>query len=360
MILFFNVLITNHRITGPNSCDRLDLFKYSLSSYSCIDIIKHVIIYCELDPSYKHREQELKEYIDLIFKGKNISFNNYSPCNQEQWQKALRRRGGFSGGRGADQDSNILYTTEPILYSGNDDHVFIDYDLTSIYEGIKLLKNEPDDQINSIGISHWPEGIGHVYPRGFIDRGIFWEREHLCPMAIRITNNKFFEHLFFNLQLGDGHFRRTDHLLTNVYPDLGYFAFPSIKSNPKVKTFLPIKGEMIRHFDAYSEHAHIPFEICPPLKIPNGFFKNDIKINYCGKPKENFYNINPLGGEGIDDQKLLEDLPLFWKDKISIIEDNSDQYKKEDLINARNLNHKKLMTVSCSNLEEKYIKIGYR
>lgn len=122
MILFFNVLVTNHRISGPNSCDRLDLFKYSLSSYSCIDIIKDVIIYCELDPSYKHREQELKEYIDLIFKGKNISFNNYSPCNQEQWQKAL-------------QDSNILNTTEPILYSGNDDHVFIDYDLTSIYEG---------------------------------------------------------------------------------------------------------------------------------------------------------------------------------------------------------------------------------
>jgi hypothetical protein len=347
MILFFNVLVTNHRISGPNSCDRLDLFKYSLSSYSCIDIIKDVIIYCELDPSYKHREQELKEYIDLIFKGKNISFNNYSPCNQEQWQKAL-------------QDSNILNTTEPILYSGNDDHVFIDYDLTSIYEGIKLLKNEPDDQINNIAISHWPEAIGHVYPRGFIDRGIFWEREILCPIAIKITNNKFFEHLFFNLQLGDRHFRRTDHILINIYPDLGDFAAPSTKPHPKMKTFFPIKGEMVRHFDAYNIYVNIPHSICPPLKIPNGFFKNDIKINYCGKPKENFYNINPLGGEGIDDQKLLEDLPLFWKDKISIIEDNSDQSKIADLVNARNLNHKNLITASCLNLEEKYIKIGYR
>ena len=67
-----------------------------------------------------------------------------------------------------------------------------------------------------------------------------------------------------------------------------------------------------------------------------------------------------LGLDHFINKKLLEDLPLFWKDKISIIEDNSDQSKIADLVNARNLNHKNLITASCLNLEEKYIKIGYR
>ena len=167
-------------------------------------------------------------------------------------------------------------------------------------------------------------------------------------------------HLFFNLEMGETFIRRTDYVMTNVYPHLGNFVFHSSKPHPKAKTFIPIKGEIVRHFDAYNIHINIPHSLCPPLKVPNGFFKNDIKINYCGKPKENFYNINPLGGEGIDDQKLLQDLPLFWKNKTSIIEDHSNEHELQDLINARNINHQKLMTSNGANLEEKHIKIGYR
>jgi len=367
MILFFNVFITNNRISGPNSCDRLDLFKYCLSSYSCIDDITDVIIYCELDLNYKNREIELKDYIYSIFNGKNIQYYNYSPSNQKQWQEAL-------------ENSNILNSTEPILYSGNDDHIFIDYDLISIREGIKLLNNESNEQINSFAISHWPEHISYTYHYPFTDRGMFWEAEFLATTSIVMVNTTFFKHLFFDLEIGETFMRRTDRLLTNLYPNLGNFAFPSKKPHPKVKTFIPLKGEIIRHFDAYPYFVQMPLSICPQLKIPNGFFENNIKINYCGKVKRDFYNVNPLAEKylfedytnGIDDKKLLEDLPLFWRNKISEIEDHSNEYSRQDLIDARNINHKNLMIVPHNrihqgvhyhgplNLEEKYIKLGYR
>ena len=72
---------------------------------------------------------------------------------------------------------------------------------------------------------------------------------------------------------------------------------------------------------------------------------------------------------------MIEDLPYFWKDKISEVLDKSEKYSREELLTGRNLAHKEVMTAphcrhwqtpehvynrSELNLEEKYIKIGYR
>lgn len=377
MILFFNVLITNNRNSGPNRIDRLDLFKYVLASYSCIDRITDIIIYAELDNDYKNREIELRDYIYLIFENKKVEFYNFSPCNQRQWQKAL-------------DNSIILTTKQPILYSGDDDHVFIDYELNGLYEGLDLLINENQDQINTLHFTSWPESISTIYNfeklygiKSFEHKKLYWISELLCGDAIQIVNNTFFKHIFFNLDMKDIFIRRTSGVfLTNWYPTLGNYKFSSNKEHPKVKRFTPLR-EMARHFDSYF-HVNMPFSHCPPLNIPYGFFQNNIKINYCGKRKNEFYNINPLAEKyfiedesGTDDKKMIEDLPLFWKNKITDIEDYSHHYLRQDLINGRNLSHKKIITAphhrTCQtkdwgisyyegelDLEEKYIKVGYR
>jgi tetratricopeptide (TPR) repeat protein len=63
--------------------------------------------------------------------------------------------------------------------------------------------------------------------------------------------------------------------------------------------------------------------------MPDGFFENDIKILYCAEERkpgyvhinpqiENYYSHDHL--YGVDSRYCLEDLPLFWKNRISTIE----------------------------------------
>lgn len=373
MILFFNVLITNNRNSGPNRVDRLNLFKYTLSSYACIDKITDVIIYAELDGDYKSKEGQLRDYINLIFSDKKVQYYNFSPSIQSEWQKAL-------------ENSILLTTKEPILYSGNDDHIFTDYELNGLYEGLEMLKQEPQDQINSLHFTSWPESISLIYnfsKRGvpFKHRGLYWESDMLIADAIQIVNSTFFKYVFFELDMGDAFVRRTDKILSGWYPVLGGHRFPAKKEHPKVKRFTPLR-EMGRHFDSYF-HIHLPFSHCPPLTIPDGFFENNIKINYCGERKNEFYNINPTSekyfiedkNNGTDDKKMLEDLPLFWRTKISEINDNSSRHSREELLAGRNSAHKAIMTAphcrhwqtpehvynrDILDLEEKYIIVGYR
>lgn len=383
MILFINVFVTNQRASngGLNRYDRLDIFKYCLSSFSSIDRIDEIIIYCELSPDYKHREPELRDYIDVIFNNKNIQFFNYSLTNQLEWQKAIF-------------NSTILTTSKPILYSGNDDHIFIDYNLNVLYEGIELLKLESESQINTIHITSWTEGVSTIYNLNeFSLVGSYWKSPLLYPDAIQIVNKTFFQHFFFNLDLRGDFVRRTDWILENWYPFLGGYKYESKTDHPKVQTFLPLR-ELVRHFDAYF-HISVPLSYCPLLKIPDGFFNNNIKINYCSQNKSEFFNLNPMSPcyfteneSGCDDKKMIEDLPIFWKNKITDVIDNSSVFNREEIVNARNLAFKKIMTAPHHriyqiphgttivpaatavnsksigdgdlNLEEQYLKIGSR
>lgn len=268
MHLLFNVLITDTRFSqgGLNRVDRLDLFKYTLASYACIDRITDVTIYCQLDGGYKDRESELVAWIDGLFPSCEVEFHPFSPSNQQEWQRAL------------DAHTSLLHTAEPILYSGNDDHVFIDTDLSVLYEGLDLMWAEPLDQINTIHISSWPEAISTVYSLGeFETVGRYWVTDQLYPDAIQVVNSTFLRHVFFDLEMGDAPMRRTDSFLSNWYPYLGDCRFPSRTPHPAVKTFVPLR-ELVRHFDGYL-HIGVTVEDCPMLEIPLGFWDGQIQLN---------------------------------------------------------------------------------
>ena len=94
------------------------------------------------------------------------------------------------------------------------------------------------------------------------------------------------------------------------------------------------KIELCRHYDGYQLLFFDP----PPLFIPPGFFENDIKIRFMMDGyNANFVNINPFeeyvfNGGNADLKILIEDLPLFWKERIKII------IKKKNNIIAKNKN----------------------
>lgn len=371
MILFYNVFITNARysVGGLNRVDRLDLFKYCLASFSCIDRVTEVIIYCELDAPYKPRWQELKDYIETVFAGKRVLLYDFSPVTQPEWQIELRKHPVLTEG------------PAPIIYLGNDDHIFIDCDLDVLYEGVDLMSREPQSQINTLHFSSWVEAISTVYSLGeFTQVGRYWVADMLYPDAVQVVNSTFFKHVFFDLQMGDAKMRRTDPFLHNWWPYLGDYFFPSSVPHPEVKTFLPLR-ELVRHFDAYV-HVECPLHYCPGLEIPPGFFEYNIKIAYCSETK-GFYQLSPLG----PDKRMLEDIPLFWRSRISELDDLSVRYSRAGLLAARNLAHKNVMTAphmrawqnpkvrfpakptdkfrdfgngTVLPLEEKYIEVGYR
>jgi len=306
MILFFNVLVTDVRASagGMNRVDRLDLFKYALTSYSCITSITRAIIFCELGGSYKSRERKLIDYLGTIFPNTPVEYYAESPSNQVEWKIVL-------------DNSPLLTTSEPILYMGNDDHIFIDSDLDVLNEGLALFANEPLDQINTIVISSWTEAISTIYGlNDFQQVGRYWKTEMLYPDACQIVNSTFFKHVFFDLDMGNDYMRRTDNFLTNWYPTLGDYRYPSKAAHPKVCMFVPLR-EQVRHFDAYW-HIGVPFEYCPKLEIPKGFFEGEIHINQQ---------------RGI--------APLFWMDRIQNVD--YPCYDLESCLKTVNETHRRAM-----------------
>ena len=84
-------------------------------------------------------------------------------------------------------------------------------------------------------------------------------------------------------------------------------------------------------------HQKIPNTICPSLDIPRGFFESKIKIRYgYNDYKEGWVNINPKNPNyyasdktGTDYKITLEDIPLFWKDRIIEIDENPNIDEEE-------------------------------
>jgi len=123
---------------------------------------------------------------------------------------------------------------------------------------------------------------------------------------------------------------------------IGLKEIKNLIKSPIIKQILifPYK-EIFRHFDGYY-HQYITNNQCPALDIPPGFFENDIKIRYgYDNYIEGWININPKNPNyyaydksGTDYKFTLEDLPLVWKSRISVVDSNPD-INEEEMIQYR-------------------------
>ena len=318
MILFLSVFITDngskwHRGHYGTSYDRLNVFKYTLASYSVIKW-SHVIIYYDLDVSYESRREELKGWINSLFI--NPIVYDYRLTHQSEWRKAMEEVFSF-------EDDDLVW------FCCNDDHVFIDYDTDLLYRlEAKLSSISTIYPYVACGFSHWPEYLAysakpsyHPYPRIPQNDGIIIEdTEEYCIVrdwntndSIMIVNKNWLKYLWCEVDYGD---------IRLIRPDW----WPGVRLVPT--TMIVPYRELVRHYDVYT-HVNIDINLCPPLYIPDGFFENDIKILYCAEQRkpgyfhinpqiENYYSLDHL--YGVDSRYCLEDLPLFWKNRISTIE----------------------------------------
>ncbi len=323
MVLFLNVFVSDqafvryHRGLYGEEEDKLAIFHYMLASLSVLPWRK-VILYCELDTPYQHRKEELEKIVYSLYPTARLHHfrNQYQP----QWKKAVDHLG-------TDAEGDLVW------FCCNHDHIFVDYEIhyvKRIEEKLNQLRKE--HPYVSCYYSHWPESVAYVDPHyrsqhhwqiqggqhlEFADEGLvhFWRNTD----SIQVLNPELLRYWWFETDYGNRWMSRTDPLRGE-----------SVVSPERIACLIP-RREIVRHFDAYS-HAGIDIDAAPPLNIPGGFFDRSMRLHYAGaKALEGFVEINPLrphyrcvDPEGADWRCTLDRIPLFWKDRISEIRDDSN------------------------------------
>jgi hypothetical protein len=319
MILFCNTFITEAKPFGKGnvvrdnlkSFNNLDIFKYSLFSLAIAYNWSKVILKISLDDCYKHRQDELEQFIRDNFSQFNLVLTWQRSEYQNDWKQDYELL-----------DDNLIW------YYCNHDHIFFDSSKDYLAELVNKIK---DEELCSLQFSHFPENIrtAKSNPKYTIHNNhISFESINFDSIQIitkELYRRWWFEGEFNHIKLGR--------------PDFFGIGLAEIKPIPIHKVIVPLK-ELCRHFDGY-QHVQpiIDNNQCPALDIPIRFFENDIKIRYgYDDYKEGWTNINPKNNYyyaynkiGTDYKFTLEDLPLVWKSRISNIDLNPNINEEEIL-----------------------------
>lgn len=314
MILLLNVKITDqrhapykfyHRYEGQHYpySNRMDVFKYYLSSRSVLEpVISKYLFYIEISPEFEDRRKELEDYIKNLFpENKLVVYwhrNNYT----SDWRNVV--------------ETELKNIHDDLIWLDcNDDHIFIDSTLDTVKNGMSLLEKDGDPN-SFIYFSHWPEQIRLVNHFGgeLVDSGDYILHDWNSYDAIMILKKERFSKYWTDYDLDQKLLYKPDELL-NIIP---WYT---------CKAYTPTK-ELVRHFDGYGHVGDISLtNMFPSLTIPNGFFENKIKIKYGYdyRTDTSVYlnptskNLYALDINGADYRWCLEDIPLFWKSRISDI-----------------------------------------
>jgi hypothetical protein len=363
MIIFFNVKVTSNRIhhyrnykNNNYPCDsRLDVFKYCLSSWASLQsLVTKFVIYLELDQEYADKRDEFMNYLRNLIPDEKLELYNYRLNFYSDWLSACENLSCI--------DDNVL------CYCGNDDHIFIDSDTKLIEKSIEIL-NRPEDELSSIYYSHWLEQMkmSEYYQAELTDDGNFLIYDNSNYDAIQIMTKERFMRIWREACAVDHRFNSNN---STIYKSDYLLNYPPLLTK---KTYVPTK-EIVRHYDGYGHVIGDDFEtihnFTPSLFIPIGFFENNINIIYGYQNRDNSKtNLNPSSdflyaedSDGADYRWTLEDIPLFWKDKISNIStNNSDDIEYQNFLKKQRDHYlKKSLQVSlkpyCQNILENTFK----
>jgi len=303
MILFFNVFITDTHAKGvaayqnremAKNYDKLDIYKYSLASLSNIYPWKKVIISTKLDENYNCRREELNNFIKQEFGKYDLIIRDYRNETQEDWQKDVELL-----------DDNLIW------FSGNHDHVFIDNDYKYFSRFVNDFNNKTG--LFALQYSHWPE---FLYDPFFFGKKAEFDGRYIKMFgqyhhSLQIISKDLYKYYWFNFDLPkDQVWGRTDNFISDIFKD-------------EIEIYVSLK-EFCRHFDGY-QHCALPYtnNIVPVLEIPDGFFQNNIRINYSQQYKQDYTNINPRAyslkiydKNGFDFWYSKKFIPPFWNGRI--------------------------------------------
>ena len=314
MILLNNVYISNEKLPltagRPGydrgllpSADNLDIFKYSLASMASAYSWSKVIIYYKLDEEYKSRKEELENFIREIFLGVELVLRDSRNEYIKDWV-----------------DTYELLDDDLIWFYCNHDHIFVDSG-NYLEKYVDTFRKNFANSCASIYFSHWPEMLARAETAEEIDGMNFysWDTNTLVD-SIQIITKKLYEEWWVK-----DNWRKRQNPKQILFPRSDYInCISEFKEMNSWSVFVPLK-EICRHFDGYS-HVGITNSCCPALSIPNGFFEKNIKICFDENRGKDFTYFNPNAEEysavrdnGADYKWIAADIPVFWKERTSVI-----------------------------------------
>ena len=301
---------------------RLAISKYALASYAVYPW-SNVLIKYQIDDAKE--SQEFESYARQLFPKAHIIKNRSN--TQAEYKKSLEV---------LDQMGD-----EWIFYAPNNDQILLLTERVSVEYINGLLKRaekyKSQYEYFSVPYSLFTEYINFVRPGslnyGHLSNGVKILEEDseavvaLMPIgdfnSVRILNNKLFRQFFTSANLGDKRVIRLEDLVGSVKIE------NEVEIVPKI--------ELGVHFEGYEHMLGSKFEIridqIPSPFLPTGFFENNIKIAYgYNTYRPGWVNINPAAKKysfrdpvyGTDLKIGLNDIPLFWKSRISELDINKD------------------------------------
>ncbi len=304
--------------------NKIDVVKYTLASYSEIKWDK-VIIRFECED--RSQVSSFSLYCQELFPMAEIL--NQRSSTADQYFKAL---------------SSINESDESwIFFSPNNDHPYISEPsnlnrFVSIAD--KISKKYPE---NTIGLmfSHFTESITDNYitdPQwgyfGLVFKEVIYENSDIIISksnkatldSCQVFQLGYLKKIFSSTKNTGRVIRLED---TEFYLSSDH---NMLKISPKI--------ELCRHYDSY-EHI---MDSVPPLFIPDGFFHKDIKLRFgYDNAIMGWVSINPLKksiSADVDLLNTLDDIPSFWRDRISEFDINPSfpkDLKRNDLTYYNNI-----------------------
>ena len=251
MIFILSCFITNQR--RQNRYSRMDVFKYMLYSYRELPFTD-IYLFILLDNEFKNQQNELVNYIYNNFSNLNkdkihVTFDRY--YQQSKWTPFMIELFDKFG------------PNELVWFTQNDDHIFIDFNMDILNEGLKLLKNDPSEH-KSLYYSHWPEILkmsGKYQEPILINNYIKFKLSLLD--SIQIFNLQLLFHVIVECKWKTDH-NRIDSVLNELA------SRPSEEDPLNQTIYVPLR-EIVRHFDGY-DHARMDRTSCGPLILPCNTF----------------------------------------------------------------------------------------
>jgi len=366
MVLLFNCFITNKSSTGGHwerlraqgaigvtqdrgnlrTENKIDIAKYTLASLAKFYPWKRAIIKIQLDEDHysKESEESLELFIREEFKGIDLIYSNKRNLIQQDWI-----------------DTYSLINDELIHYCCNHDHVALNNSIEYTQHLIEYVRQNNNNEYVTIAYSNWSEFV-RTAKMGYIDHydyiptkpnknykleENYFSYEGNCFDSVHIISKKLYENWFLKhnwdsaINLFPPNTFKSGHLELPRIDGVGIVDLGLIRNQifqdptPTQKIIIPYK-ELARHFDGHF-YQGITNDQVPALDIPLGFFEKNIKIRYgYDDYKEGWTNINPKNNHyyaytklGTDYKFTLEELPLFWKSRISVIDSNPNMDEEE-------------------------------
>jgi hypothetical protein len=318
--------------------NRVDIFKYFLSSNAVLlPLISKCVFFIEMGTDVINRKDEVEKHIKSLYPAEKLTLHWYRNNYVKDWRQVF-----------TNEISKI--DDELIWIAGNDDHIFIDNSIDTVKNGLELLQTDTNP-MSFLYYSHWPE---QMYVAAQLDAELATGSNYVKFKwsnfdGVMILKKERFEKYWFDPQ--SSHYEhellfKPDNLLVML----------NLRETMAGNAYVPTK-EIVRHFDGYSHVGNFN-NLMPSLVIPAGFFENNMKIKYGYDNRDNnFTNINPSADNlysqdinGTDYRWCLNDIPLFWKNKITEIDLNSNFDETHGFMNRNNffLKSAKFNSFTCS------------